>query len=69
MTDRILAPLRVECAGRVREGLLAFGYTGEAAGKAQGLEPVTPLACLVRAFVKHLATPEPVLRRELGEAF
>ena len=69
MTDRILAPLRVECAGRVREGLLAFGYTGEAVGKVQGLEPVTPLACLVRAFVKHLATPEPVLRRELGESF
>jgi SAM-dependent methyltransferase len=65
MTDRILAPLRVECAGRVREGLLAFGYKGEAVD----LTPETPLGCLARAFTKHLPTPEADLRRVLGEAF
>lgn len=73
MTDRILSPLRVECAGRVREGLLGFGYTGEAVARlvaeAPALAPVTPLACLVRAFTKHVPTPEEVLQRVLGDSF
>ena len=73
MTEGILAPLRVECAGRVREGLLAFGYTGEAVAQlvaeAPALAPVTPLACLVRAFTKHVPTPEELLRPVLGDAF
>lgn len=73
MTDRILAPLRVECAARVREGLLAFGYTGEAVarlvGSAPDLPPDTPLACLVRAFTRHLPTSEAVLARILGQPF
>ena len=65
MTDRMVAPLRVECAARLREGLLAFGYTGEAVD----LAAETPLGCLARAFVKHMATPEEDLRRVLGDPF
>ena len=82
-----LTPLRVELAGRVREGLAALGYSGEAVGGVvaaarhgnlsdaeqaeltRQLAPVTPLACLVRAFGLHLGTPEESLRRYLGEEF
>ena len=82
-----LEPLRVELAGRVREGLAALGYSGEAVGGLvaaarhgnlsdseqaelmRQLAPVTPMACLVRAFGLHLGTPEEALRRHLGEGF
>lgn len=85
--DAVLAPLRVEFAARVREGLEKFAYSGDAVGAMvtearmpnltereqtalmEKLKPVTPLACLVRAFGLQLPTPEVDLRRELGDEF
>ena len=82
-----LEPLRVELAGRVRDGLAALGYSGEAVGQfvaaardvnlpeaeqaelVRQLAPVTPLACLVRAFGLHMATGEETLRQQLGDPF
>ncbi|MBI2685068.1 MAG: methyltransferase [Acidobacteria bacterium] len=78
MSDPILAPLRVELAERVGQGLASFGYTSNALkeivaeGKEKGetkLAPATPLACLFRVFALHDPTPEEILRRQLGVEF
>lgn len=75
--DPVLAPLRVEDPGlalRVRKGLLALGYNGDAVQAAiagydasSGPFPATtPLGCLIRAFVLHTPTPEDEFRQQVG---
>jgi SAM-dependent methyltransferase len=70
-------------AAQVRRGLLGFGYTGERvqamlrevrvgndyAATAERVAPLTPMGCLLRAFVLGAATEEGRLREQLGEEF
>jgi SAM-dependent methyltransferase len=70
-------------AAQVRRGLLGFGYTGEGVqgllnevrvgndyvATAARVAPVTPMGCLLRAFVLGAATAEETLREQLGGEF